>query len=164
MLAPGENSQPKFAIPRKPANYASGVVFQNVWRLGDHTSWSRIPSCCPCPKPLVHHLGQGLRAFASTAKDGAPAMFTKECWSSFAHRLAAATIHSVREVARRAGVVKNTSLRWRHRFRRLDEDTLKQTLTGTSRSTRVSFWKAARASAGCQERRANGKTLCPPWR
>jgi len=52
----------------------------------------------------------------------------KECWSSFAISLQQS--HSVREAARRAGVAKNTSFRWRHRFLRLDKDTLKQTLTG----------------------------------
>jgi hypothetical protein len=36
----------------------------------------------------------------------------------------------VRETARQAGVAKNTSFRWRHRFLRLDKDALKQTLTG----------------------------------
>ena len=38
--------------------------------------------------------------------------------------------HSVREAARQIGVAKNTSFRWRHRFLRLDKDTLKQKLTG----------------------------------
>jgi hypothetical protein len=52
----------------------------------------------------------------------------KECWASFASSLQQS--HSVREAARRAGVAKNTSFRWRHCFLRLDKDTLKQTLTG----------------------------------
>jgi hypothetical protein len=36
----------------------------------------------------------------------------------------------VREAVRQIGVAKNTSFRWRHRFLRLDTDTLKQKLTG----------------------------------
>src|SRR5271157_5112708 len=52
----------------------------------------------------------------------------KECWASFANSLQQS--HSVREAARQAGVAKNTSFRWRHRFLRLDKDTLKQKLTG----------------------------------
>ena len=52
----------------------------------------------------------------------------KECWSSFAGSLQQS--HSVREAARLAGVAKNTSFRWRHRFLKLDKDMLKQTLTG----------------------------------
>jgi transposase-like protein len=52
----------------------------------------------------------------------------KECWSSFTGSLQQS--HSVREAARRAGVAKNTSFRWRHRFLQLDKDALKQTLSG----------------------------------
>ncbi len=52
----------------------------------------------------------------------------KECWASFANSLQQS--HSVREAARQIGVAKNTSFRWRHRFLRLDKDTLKQKLTG----------------------------------
>jgi transposase-like protein len=52
----------------------------------------------------------------------------KECWASFAGSLQQS--HSVREAARQAGVAKNTSFRWRHRFLQLDKSRLKQTLTG----------------------------------
>ena len=52
----------------------------------------------------------------------------KECWAPFANSLQHS--HSVREAARQAGVAKNTSFRWRHRFLRLDKGTLKQKLTG----------------------------------
>ncbi len=48
----------------------------------------------------------------------------KECWASFANSLQQS--HSVREAARQAGVAKNTSFRWRHRFLRLDKDTPKE--------------------------------------
>jgi DNA-binding XRE family transcriptional regulator len=40
----------------------------------------------------------------------------------------------VREGARQAGVARNTSFRWRHRFLRLDKDTLKQKLTGMAQT------------------------------
>ena len=52
----------------------------------------------------------------------------KECWSSFAGSLQQS--HSVREAARRAGVAKTTSFRWRHRFLQLDKNKLKHTLIG----------------------------------
>lgn len=52
----------------------------------------------------------------------------KECWSAFARSLEQS--HSVREAARKAGVARNTSFRWRHRFLKFDKSDLKQPLVG----------------------------------
>ena len=104
----------------------------------------------------IQHTGEvhftGAILYADT---GAPLarLRKKERWSSFASSLQQS--HSVREAARQAGFAKNTSFRWRHRFLRLDKDTLKQKLTGIVEIDEVLFWKAARVSAGCQERRAS---------
>jgi transposase-like protein len=52
----------------------------------------------------------------------------KDRWLTFARSLKLS--HSVREAARLAGVGKNTSFRWRHRFLQLDKGRQKQKLTG----------------------------------
>lgn len=97
------------------------------------------PKCPHCDATHIHRYGKehGLQRYACVAcgrtfnaLTGTPLarLRKKECWSSFAGSLQQS--HSVREAARRTGVAKTTSFRWRHRFLRLDKDTLKQTLTG----------------------------------
>ena len=100
---------------------------------------SEAAKCPRCGAARIQHYGMehGLQRYRCTgcgrtfnALTGTPLarLRKKECWSSFASSLQQS--HSVREAARRAGVAKNTSFRWRHRFLRLDKDTLKQTLIG----------------------------------
>jgi len=100
---------------------------------------SETPKCPRCGAAHIRRYGMehGLQRYRCVgcgrtfnALTGTPLarLRKKECWASFANSLQHS--HSVREAARQAGVAKNTSFRWRHRFLRLDKDTLKQKLTG----------------------------------
>ena len=100
---------------------------------------SEAPQCPRCGAAHIRRYGveHGLQRYRCVgcgrtfnALTGTPLarLRKKECWASFASSLQQS--HSVREAARQAGVAKNTSFRWRHRFLRLDRDAQKQTLTG----------------------------------
>ena len=100
---------------------------------------SEAPKCPRCGAAHIRRYGMehGLQRYRCVgcgrtfnALTGTPLarLRKKECWACFANSLQQS--HSVREAARQAGVAKNTSFRWRHRFLRLDKDTLKQKLTG----------------------------------
>lgn len=97
------------------------------------------PKCAHCGATHIRRYGKehGLQRYACVAcgrtfnaLTGTPLarLRKKECWPSFVGSLQQS--HSVREAARRTGVAKTTSFRWRHRFLRLDKDKLKHTLTG----------------------------------
>jgi transposase-like protein len=88
----------------------------HIWRYGKEHGLQRY-RCVACSRTFNALTGTPLARLRK-----------KECWSSFAGSLQQS--HSVREAARLAGVAKNTSFRWRHRFLQLDKDMLKHTLTG----------------------------------
>lgn len=81
----------------------------------------------------------------------------KECWASFAGSLRQS--HSVREAARQAGVAKNTSFRWRHRFLRLDKGDLKPMLTGIVEIDETFILESRKGQRGLprQARKRGGK-------
>ena len=126
---------------------------------------SGTPKCPRCGAAHIRRYGMehGLQRYRCVgcgrtfnALTGTPLarLRKKECWASFANSLQQS--HSVREAARQAGVAKNTSFRWRHRFLRLDKDKLKQKLTGiveVDESFVLESRKARAGKRGAQTRR-----------